>query len=222
MVSKKEIEDQIAENNARIQELKDEIKQLEDSQQDLNDTLRRIEKNEATTKLLNSIYEVNEDNSMCVRLDADTKTTPIMDEFSCSGKQFLIFKRAFNLGHLWMPLSLVITKGQRGVNYAYNGLTMTNLKKHMGHYIWAHTLERLDEGSRIYPLYRELAAVAEKMQECEESDIIPFQTPCMFGGQTYANQSGYGSEYYGEDLVHQGTLYGETSKFLIIGVIIEN
>lgn len=45
--------------------------------------------------------------------------------------------------------------------------------------------------------------------------------PCHLGGQTFMNQTGYGSENEGDMLVHEGTLYGEVTDFQIIGVIVE-
>ena len=47
------------------------------------------------------------------------------------------------------------------------------------------------------------------------------ESSCHLGGQTFMNQTGYGSEYEGDMLVHEGTLYGEVTDFQIIGVIVE-
>lgn len=219
MISKKELEAELAENDAKIKELTNEIKRIQDRQSALKNMLIKMNEAEATQRLLNSIYEVNENNSIYVQLDAGTRTTPIMDNFYYSDKKFLVFENAFYLSDCRSRVSLVITKGCNNVNYKYNGLTMTDLKKAVKSYIGRNTLKYLKKESRIYPLYQELTSVAKKIQKDETTNVMAFQTPCMIGGQTYTNQSGYGSEYCGEDMIYQGTLYGETSKFLIIGVI---
>lgn len=48
---------------------------------------------------------------------------------------------------------------------------------------------------------------------------LPFEYPCAFDAQSPANRTGYGNEYCGEDCIHQGTEYGETRSYPIIGVI---
>lgn len=49
---------------------------------------------------------------------------------------------------------------------------------------------------------------------------LAFEYPCLLGGQTFDNQTGFGSEFYGNELISEGTLYGETTDFIIIGVIV--
>ena len=56
----------------------------------------------------------------------------------------------------------------------------------------------------------------------EPNQAIAFDLPIRLRGQTYANQTGFGSEYNGDELVYQGTLYGETTDFYIIGLIVKN
>lgn len=60
-----------------------------------------------------------------------------------------------------------------------------------------------------------------RVKNVKYGKVVPFEKPCILGGQTNRNRIGYGWEYNGSDLVYEGTLYGETTKFLIIGVIIE-
>ena len=68
-------------------------------------------------------------------------------------------------------------------------------------------------------LFKELSRIPEG--KIKEGARIPFTMPCHLGGQTFMNQTGYGSEYEGDMLVHEGTLYGEVTDFQIIGVIVE-
>lgn len=96
---------------------------------------------------------------------------------------------------------------------------MTDLKKNIRAFISETSRSYLQTGSRLYPLYRELVAASKK--DVNKGDIVPFERPCLIGGQTFSDQTGFGSEYYGGDLVYQGKEYGETTKFLMIGVIID-
>ena len=219
MFSKEEIKAMIAEDDNKIEKFKNEIEIIEDHKASLENMLIEINKSEATQRLLNSINEVNENNSIHVQLNADTKTTPIMDCFNFSDKKFLVFDDAFFLKKCLRRVSLVIAKDFHGVNYRYNGLTMTDLKKIVKSFILDDILKYLNKDSREYPLYQELIVVSKKLKEDKTKKIMAFQKPCMIGGQTFSNQSGYGSEYYGEDQIYQGTLYGETTKFMIIGGI---
>lgn len=50
---------------------------------------------------------------------------------------------------------------------------------------------------------------------------ILFEKPYLLRAQNSGNRTGYGSEYNGYDLVYQGTLYGETTKYAFVGIIFE-
>ena len=49
---------------------------------------------------------------------------------------------------------------------------------------------------------------------------IKFEKPYLLRAQNSNNRTGYGNEYYGYDLVYQGTLYGETTNYAFVGVIL--
>ena len=50
--------------------------------------------------------------------------------------------------------------------------------------------------------------------------FYPFSEPISLGAQTSADREGYGNIYHGEELVREGTKYGATTEFLIIGVYV--
>ena len=202
--------------SAKIAALESEKEELEGQQYELEKQLWAIEKEEATATVLNQLFNVTSENSIRKRLFPDTRTTPIMDEFYNSDKQFLIFERMFTLCPAWEHISLVVTKGCFGINYRDSGLTMTDLKKAVGTYIDETTLHYRKTNDRKFPLYQELVIIGKK--ELHAGDEIPFQTPCVLGGQTFGDQTGFGAQYPGDD----GKEYGETTKFLIIGIIVEN
>ena len=202
-----------------IEERFDEIKRAErDQQRDID-----------TEQLLQSISHISDDNSMHVRLFSDSATTPIMDRFEKSDKEFLIFDK-FCVAYPNAEgtsfrdkkyISLIITRSSNKVWGRDNGLTMTNLKKRSGISLRRNMLQRLTENTenRLYPLHDELLDAYDKIFSGDE--YIPFGLPCCLHGQTYANQTGYGNIYNGEDLVEEGTLYGETTEFLILGIRVD-
>ena len=53
-----------------------------------------------------------------------------------------------------------------------------------------------------------------------EDDIILFDNPISINAQSSDNRPWYGNEYYYDTLVYEGTKYGETSQFPIIGYTI--
>ncbi len=208
----------LKEAQKRILEIEKEIEHLEKEKTALQDNVKKYSIEENTRAYLNAVFSVNQENAMHVRLYADTKTTPIMDDFYSSEKQFLVFDRAFFRGRDLTRLSLVVSKmSARDVAVLNSGLTMTDLKKTVGIGISDYTINYYKETGRLYPLIKELIRVTSLISE--DDGAIPFETPIRLGGQTYANQTGFGSEYNGDIQVYQGTLYGETTGFCIIGVL---
>ena len=200
----------------RLREVRDEIEKLKEEETILENKLDEIVTDENTQSLLNEINDVNDQNSMKVKLYEDTRTTPIMDKFYNSDKRFLVFEGIFSVGKNWTKVSLVVAKGRRDVNLIDSKLTMTDLKKHSGTIVGERFLKGYPETSRFYSLAKEMLKAAPKL---EKELKVPFETPIRLGGQTFANQTGYGSIYEGDYQVTQGTLYGETTGFYIIGII---
>ena len=55
----------------------------------------------------------------------------------------------------------------------------------------------------------------------ENGQIIMFKTCYLLRAQNSSNRAGYGNIYYGDELVHEGTLYGETTSYVLAGVQIK-
>ena len=210
----------LCEQISSIEEIFDEReRQREDEQRDRD-----------TKEYLQTILQINDSNSMHVRLLSDTATTPIMSKFYRSDKQFLIFDKFFyiypeniaSMQNKHYRLSLIISRSSNKLWCRDNGLTMTDLKKRSGAILSKQLLKnsRINTESRIYPLYDEIINIYDKVFTGE--NYIPFDCPCRLGGQTYANQTGFGNIYNGEDLIEEGTLYGETTEFLVLGVIVSS
>lgn len=215
--------DQWIEQNAKIQEL---FRQLNI----LWEKIYEYQRAENTERILKSGYSISQDNSTREQLRSNTRTTLIMDKFSNSEKQFLIFHNQFHIPHptynfYSIPVSLVVTKMPDRPNYigetneincVYNKLTMSILKSKARMRISSEILERIPDDDRAHGLYQEILAVTK--QNVLAGGYFPFKKPHELGGQTYEEQSGFGWEYSGPNLVREGRQYGETKKFLIIGI----
>ena len=129
-----------------------------------------------------------------------------MDRFyNDNDKDFLVLKGIF------VGKDLVITKKPRNITIAnIPSPTMTELK----------TFRPRRIPNRMRPLW-------DKINQYDNSKLkvgqkIQFDVPLPLGGQTYANQTGYGWEWDWSDgygSYTEGTYYGEVTTFLIIGFI---
>jgi hypothetical protein len=175
-----------------------------------------IEINTAATLAL--VYSYTPQNSLYYHLNSDTKTIPIMDEYDKSDKQYLIFGGQYKLCSERFPypeVDLVVVRCREEVLCYRSNLTMTDLKNNGGTLLRD---TRIEEKHRLEPLYQELLGISK--EKLIPGNAVAFQKPCLLGGQTSNDRRNYGSEYCGDYLVCQGTEYGETTKFLIIGAIV--
>jgi hypothetical protein len=93
-------------------------------------------------------------------------------------------------------------------------LTITDLKKICG----THFSDiELYEGRRYYELLRMIDSIPT--DDIVVGEPISLPIPFQFNAQHKGNKTGYGNHYHGEKLVSQGTYYGETTAFAIIGVV---
>ena len=196
------------------------IESLIERRKKVEKELELAQKKQNTDDLMREIFKVTDKNSVLVSLGEKTKTTPIMDHFVHSGKKFLVLKDMFILIPSRRFVSLVLVKGTAlDVEYKPSELTMTNLKENSRRYISKDSLKYVSQTDRFYPLFEELSKLCGL--ELKKDLKCPIN-PCEIRGQTFSNQSGYGSEYCGEFLVREGTRYGETTKFFAIGVVVES
>lgn len=152
------------------------------------------------------IDTMTEENTMECWLSSDTSTTPLMDKFdNDKEKDFLVLRGIFS------GKGLVITKKQRSVTTAdVSSPTMTELK----------TFRPSRVPERMRPLLEIISQYDNS--KLKYGQKVQFDVPLPLGGQTYANQTGYGWEWdwtggYGS--YTEGTYYGEVTTFLIIGFV---
>lgn len=187
---------------------------LQKCDKDYNNTLQDYRsaqkelKQALTKKVLNSIYSVDKNNSITHYLAPTTPTTPIMDEFERSNKEFLILNGYYRYTKSkYYDFKFVVTKNKYDINCSELQPTMTELKKWEG-------------AERLRDIHKCLNEIFSSSDNYESGQKIPFSQPCRLGGQTYSNQTGYGNIYHWDQLVYEGTKYGEVTDFLIIGIII--
>ncbi len=149
-----------------------------------------------------------------VSLKNTTETTPLMDEFWNSKKDYLIIKHFFTYKN--KVVSLIVCKRlMKKVKKLNKPFIITELKKYSGKDISSSCPKE------IKPL---IAAVKKAINkdEIKGGDVCPFSNPIVFGAQTYANQN---SEDILKDLTWLfdglGHQYGEVTRFYIVGIEVE-
>lgn len=135
------------------------------------------DKNKEYKKLLlqdyrNSLYNINKNNSIIRRLKSTTKTTPIMDDFFNSEKDFLIFPNKFRNENI--KVDLIITRGYYNIPYKMGfEPTMTELKQVESVYY---------EGcDRLKPLLNEIVNIIGDTKSVKKEITVPFDIPFPLG-----------------------------------------
>jgi len=147
-----------------------------------------------------------------VYLKKTTETTPIMDEFWDSKKDYLIFRDFFTYKN--NLLSLIVCKSlKQKVTKINKPFIITELKKYSGQDIYSSFPKE------IVPLIDAIKKAVSK-EENRAGDVIPFDKPIVFGAQTYADQSSSIDEL-SRLLGGLGRQFGEVTWFYIVGIEIE-
>lgn len=150
----------------------------------------------------------------------DSHTIKIMDEFESEDRELRkrymslelcdVFCIKYRRKLYWV--SLIIQRKPKEQQCIPSLLTFTNLKNKLLERVF--TLD--DEGS--YKIVSEIFKGIRRNWQCEANDIeVVFPIPVQFNAQNSSNRSGYGNRYYGEELVYEGTLYGETTDYMFVG-----
>lgn len=147
-----------------------------------------------------------------VYLKKTTETTPIMDEFWCSQKEYLIIRNFFTYKN--NLLSLIVCKNlKKNITKINKPFIITELKKCSGQDI------NSSFPKEINPLIDTIKKVINK-HENKAGDVLPFDNPIVFGAQTYADQS-----YSIDDLFGMfwgpSSQFGDVTWFYIVGIEIE-
>lgn len=175
-----------------LNKLKDKVEQKEkEKQRNIDDEFKKI------------MTKMNEKNTMTKYISSNTATTPIMDEFNNDEKKIFLVLRG-----IFKDKDLVIVKKPQNVTIDNTEApTMTELKNYRPN----------RTPSRMVKLVKTLSEYDSV--NLKKNQKIQFEKPIPLGGQTYANQTGYGWEWSGYGSYIEGTYYGEVTIFLIVGFI---
>ena len=154
------------------------------------------------------------------RVYKDSRTVKIMDEFESKDDNLKkkysslelcdIFCIKYRKRVYW--ISLIIQRKPKEQQCIQSSLNFTNLKNKLLERVF--TLD--DEGS--CKIVSEIFKGIRENWQCEANDIgVVFPIPVQFNAQNSSNRSGYGNRYCGEELVYEGTLYGETTDYMFVG-----
>ena len=150
------------------------------------------------------------DRCQVTYLKKTTETTPIMDEFWDSNKDYLIFRDFFTYNN--NLLSLIVCKSlKKKITKINKPFIITELKKCSGQDIYSSFPKE------IVPLIDAIKKVLSKV-EIKAGDVIPFDMPIVLAAQTYSNQSYAIDDWFGMFI---GSQFGEVTWFYIVGVEIE-
>ena len=149
-----------------------------------------------------------------IHLSKSSKTTPIIDEFVTSGKEYLIISSIFKYKNYM--LSLIVSERRKfSKNIRINNVpfTLTELKNCLDKDI------NLNFPIEIMPLIKAIREVVSN-QVIKEGDFIPFKNPIALGAQTYADQvAEWGNDWF--SFWYTGPQVGQVTDFVILGVQVE-
>ncbi len=167
----------------------------------------------------------------------DISTVNVLDNYIKSKEQYFIISNGFNIFYnkvIYNIYFIISNKIPIGKEIVKTNITMTEFKKIYGSYF--NTLEKYtDYKTNLTNIDRtnipKLSAPVLDFIELffnhfennitkqynNEEDIIFFDNPISINAQSSKNRIGYGNEYYGGTLIYEGTKYGETNEFPIIG-----
>lgn len=183
----------------KIEEIKDQIGEYEKKLVELNRLELELEE-----------YEKKpiSERTMRTYLSRDTGTVSLMDKFeSLNEKGFKKYERMLitDWNQYSSEMGYYLLVERRKGRDVIGGITMTDFK--LGY------TSKVNEHARV-----EIDNYLENGGNLENGQIIMFKTCYLLRAQNSSNRAGYGNIYYGDELVHEGTLYGETTSYVFAGV----
>lgn len=185
--------------------------------------------------LQNKIINLNDNQISFDYLDNTVKTIPLFDDFCNQEKEFLSLYFT-NFSYWYNDLiftleartlvSLILIKHWKSIKRIPRTLTISELKK----YSHQETNKATSyNNNSLKTLFQEINGTPRL--EFEESmknngffnkKYYALSNPISIGAQISKNRQGYGNIYNGETLVYEGTKYGETTEFLIVGIRVDD
>lgn len=191
-----------------IESLQREIINMRKAIQDAEEAIEK--KKVELEKVLQYENRPREQKELLRRLYRDTPTVQIMDEFeSLTQEGYCKYERLVLLSsfyHCGTYFSYVVER--RNGRECFGDITMTELKKEEYWELLQYAKETIDRHNK-----------RKKTTRFHSGTVIYFKKPYRLRAQTSSNRTGYGNYYEGYDLVIEGTLYGDTTDYVILGVM---
>ena len=111
-------------------------------------------------------------------------------------------------------ISLFIQRMPCDIEYIDSSLTFTAMKNELADR--SHYIEKRKNFKVLNEVFTGIYKIKYPINEKVGIDYF-FDKPVKFNAQNSSNKSGYGSRYCGEDLIYEGTLYGETTDYMFVG-----
>ena len=165
----------------------------------------------------------------------------IFDDYIGSGKQYLLLTTRLNIKYKSSIYSInfvLSNKIQKNKTIVKTNITMTEFKKLYNAY---HSYDKFCDCEKVLNYHERLTELSRRAvpklsapvldfielfyshfsnyieQNGTEYGIIFFDNPISINAQSSDNRTGYGNEYFFDQLIYKGTEYGETSEFPIVG-----
>ncbi|MET0017792.1 hypothetical protein [Oscillibacter sp.] len=150
---------------------------------------------------------------LIVRYSAKLRSIDLMDSFErCNEQQEPLYNKlllqdifTILIDGTFYRADILITRKPYEMPWCNIGITFTTLRKQVAYHTF--TLDDMDE---IDPVSQTLAMLRLDKQIREIT-----LNPVILKAQNSRNRNGYGSSFHGRQLSRPGTLYGETTPYLI-------
>lgn len=164
-------------------------------------------------------------------------TVKILDEYIKSQKQYFYITTNFNIIHenkVFDIHFIISNKIPIDKKIVSTNITMTEFKQlfkddFCNCYKTLNYKNRLEELNRCSTPKLSVAVFdflklfyshfKEHYNQSKNNNLILFDNPISVNAQSSSNRTGYGNEYCYDTLIYEGTKYGETSEFPIVGYI---
>ena len=204
------LDDKILVLEIKIEEIEKQIEVLNEEKRKIIDHHRDLEEEIVNQEFRDYLMGFDFKKSQMVDMSRCTSTIEILDKFKNGNKDFLVLRHQFRF-NTYDSFDLVITPYYSGIRSYGLQPTMSELKQNFGVNVNSRKCERLT------PLLKELEKFKHKDKGFGKINLL--DEFYLIGGQNSSNRTGYGSEWYNGYCSYEGTLYGEVSDYLVVGII---
>ena len=157
------------------------------------------------------------------RILRHTKTTVLLDEYESKGDNnekiydALMLEDVFCIRYRRKMyfISLLVERRPKDLLYVKDYLTFTEFKNRFLDKVF--TVDNRNDYEILNAIFNGMAKLKPDDWDGQSASVT-FSLPVEFDAQNSSNRSGYGNRYRGEELVYEGTLYGEVTHYMFTGV----